>query len=87
MRHRHITVASGQDTAALAGRVLWRRRRSNGDEVVVRVVRAPRPHVRLEVWCGATQHVVHLAVGELAEVAVALLQVPRVLAGSRGGTT
>ena len=86
-RHRNLAVRPGQDAAAVVGRVLWRRRRSNGDEVVARVVGAPRPHVRLEVWRGPTEHVVHLAVSELAEVAVALLHVPRVLAGSRGGPT
>lgn len=75
-RHRHVTVRPGQDPLDLLGRVVWQRRRPNGDEVVVRVVEAPMPHARLEVWRGKEERAVVFTIDELPAIAAALLTAP-----------
>ena len=82
MRHRRLSVAVGQDPLPLLGKVLWHRRRANADDVVVRVVAAPHPHVRIEVWRQQKERVVCLRIDELAEVSTAMLRAPRALAST-----
>lgn len=83
-RHRVVRVPRGRSVADALGVVLWQATRPNGDAVVVRVVRAPVAHVRVEVWRGDHEHTACLTFAELAGVAWALLSAPRALARPAG---
>lgn len=84
-RHRTIALAPGQDPVEALGRVLWQKRRDNGDEVVLRGYTAPRPHVALEVWRGGKARSVRLAITDLAELSTALVKAPRALGAASEG--
>lgn len=77
--HRTVRATPGQELLAVLGVTLWRSRRKNGDELVIRALRHPRPHLKIEVWRDGTEHAVCLLASELADVAAAMLAAPRAL--------